>query len=1316
MTSQASRPRDEMPKAQAGAHNQTVAVRFQWLLRRASFRTRRSTSNKTSMGRLVGLELHNFKSYKGTAKIGLGNAPFTSIIGPNGAGKSNMMDAISFVLGVQSAQLRSHTLNDLIYRGPLELASEAPTSAHVCALYEKDSGELVQFMRTIKQAGGSDYKINGTNVTALQYSLALKNENILVKARNFLVFQGDIENVAAQSPKEMSRLVEAISGSLEYLDEYELLREELERARDVAAEVFSRKRTLTSDSNQYKEQMRERDLFEVKLNEKNRYVKIYYLYKLFHNQKRHFLALQNTTTISEKLAAARERLASEDAALQGILADSLRLSLDRKRLDAEVFDLKSAADSKRRALVPVASNKKLLESRIRQTTSKLENLTVDLANQENLASQLTDSLADANQALELFDAEMEALTSRINVPPEGMKQYEDLRNRFLASSGSSLEEAMSIVENDKNTLVSSVRSIETRKQDARDRILDLESTVRWTYDSKISDLEVILNDLLSQRAMKKSAKDELIKRTEENHYAELEATTKLRTIHERLDEVSSLQKETQSQKHMRDNVLMLRNSIKDGAIKGLLGELVRSSQRKYDSALQTSLGRYQNAIVVESLAVAHKCIEILKERRSGTAIFIPLDSVVIEQHNLNYLRSLSDNAWPALDLAKFEDQSIERAVRFALGGTIIVDNIDIARELKWGLANVLGCKFVALNGSIIHKSGLMTSGQTDSKALTWSKQELSELRKEKEELTQRLVKLQNEKPKDIDLSNLIEEMALIDDEIPQVRSKIENLQRLAREKKMEISHQLDVVTSLDADLILKKEALVAVDEKIAGLQLQIKSLQNQVYTDFCEQYGLRTIDEFECLHGPAMRSRSRQRAQLQRDIQSNVNKLAFQEETIKETRYRIDKLELTKEELGRQLSSVDETFESISNALQIEQNKVELVAETLSRCEKDLDEALQEAKVKEESKKEMEAEVKVLAEEHSSSEEHMQKIDSERLNIFKNCKLESIELPLEDGFLESVSLEVETHDVSLIAYQLQVDYTLLDGKLQERYSLKTEAELSVAIENVQKELEMLAPNSKALERLREVDQRIKDFDREFNKARQDEKRALNRFNELKQLRSEAFMKAFAHISDKIDGIYKELTKSEAAPLGGSAYLTLEDEDEPYGAGIRYHAMPPMKRFRDMELLSGGEKTMAALALLFAIHTYMPSPFFVLDEIDAALDNSNVARISNYIKNHAGPGFQFIVISLKSSLFENSDALIGIYREQREKCTKTVSLDLRQYSGQPKEVPISGDPGLASGDDEFVSGEHHHQVESGHQELDTGHQNPISDVHEEPVSR
>lgn len=128
-------------------------------------------------------------------------------------------------------------------------------------------------------------------------------------------------------------------------------------------------------------------------------------------------------------------------------------------------------------------------------------------------------------------------------------------------------------------------------------------------------------------------------------------------------------------------------------------------------------------------------------------------------------------------------------------------------------------------------------------------------------------------------------------------------------------------------------------------------------------------------------------------------------------------------------------------------------------------------------------------------------------------------------------------------------------------------------------------------------------------------------------------------------------------LPPQSFLDLEDSDEPYLEGIKYHAMPPLKRFRDMEHLSGGEKTIAALALLFAIHSWHPSPFFVLDEVDAALDNANVARIARYIRGHARPGMQFIVISLKNVLFQMSETLVGIYRDQGANSSRSLTLDV-----------------------------------------------------------
>lgn len=207
-----------------------------------------------------------------------------------------------------------------------------------------------------------------------------------------------------------------------------------------------------------------------------------------------------------------------------------------------------------------------------------------------------------------------------------------------------------------------------------------------------------------------------------------------------------------------------------------------------------------------------------------------------------------------------------------------------------------------------------------------------------------------------------------------------------------------------------------------------------------------------------------------------------------------------------------------------------------------------------------------------------------------------------------------------------------------------------------------------MQRLEDVETRLKLTEQEYEDSKTAAHEAKEAFNEVKQKRFELFNKAFTHIQEQISHVYKDLTRSEAYPLGGQAYLDIEeDTDMPYLSGIKYHAMPPLKRFRDMEHLSGGEKTMAALALLFAIHSYQPSPFFVLDEVDAALDNANVDKIKKYIQDHSGPGMQFIVISLKAGLFQDSDSLVGVYRDQEVNSSRTLTLDV-SYS-QPTRFSV-----------------------------------------------
>jgi len=241
----------------------------------------------------------------------------------------------------------------------------------------------------------------------------------------------------------------------------------------------------------------------------------------------------------------------------------------------------------------------------------------------------------------------------------------------------------------------------------------------------------------------------------------------------------------------------------------------------------------------------------------------------------------------------------------------------------------------------------------------------------------------------------------------------------------------------------------------------------------------------------------------------------------------------------------------------------------------------------------------------------------------------------------------------------------LKQRLGDREERKVRKEFEDARTSIEGEIEGMVPNMKAAEAFTNVTQKLKDTGADFDKAKEESRKATAEFQKIKNERTKRFMRAFNHIDEALKTIYRDMTKSSKHPLGGNAYLSLDDTEEPFKGGMKFNAMPPMKRFRDMEQLSGGEKTVAALALLFAIHSYHPAPFFVMDEVDAALDNINLRKVCNYIQQRSQSDFQCIVISLKDMFYERSEGLVGICKDVGTNSSRTMTVDLTQFDTEDK---------------------------------------------------
>lgn len=367
------------------------------------------------------------------------------------------------------------------------------------------------------------------------------------------------------------------------------------------------------------------------------------------------------------------------------------------------------------------------------------------------------------------------------------------------------------------------------------------------------------------------------------------------------------------------------------------------------------------------------------------------------------------------------------------------------------------------------------------------------------------------------------------------------------------------------------------------------------------------------------------------------------------------------EKLTREETELENSLCDVEN----EKKEQEKALKALTKKVDDLESELQS---KAEEKSDVEKKKSEIAKRLTNEETRLEYLYEQQREILRRSNLDQVSLPVngeeQDRATLSDSAEAEVGELGLgenAHIGLNIDFASVKDKSvlidkTEAYN-KANAKFEEQITELQSELERMQPNMRALDKYEEILARIAKEETELERIKQQCHEATTKFEEIKSVRYDRFMEAFNHVSNVIDETYKQLTKSSKHLLGGTAYLSLENTEEPYLNGIKYHAMPPMKRFREMEQLSGGEKTVAALALLFAIHTYRPSPFFILDEVDAALDNVNVNKVSNFIANC---GVQCIVISLKDLFYEKADSLVGICKDIATQRSKSLTLDLTQF--------------------------------------------------------
>lgn len=1228
------------------------------------------------MGRLVGIELENFKSYRGLARVGFGTSSyFTSIIGPNGSGKSNMMDAISFVLGVRSNQLRSNDLKSLIYRGAIDLdedngvsgeealsSTQDPDSAYVKAIYVKENGDTLEFKREITASGSCIFTINGASVTVSQYSQVLKEENILIKARNFLVFQGDVEKVASQSPAELTNMIETISGSVAFKKEFDDLQAKSDSAHDDTTLKNLKRKTIKEEINLLTSKCKEVDLYDKKIKEleilkANKYlVQLYKTETSLENAQKEFKANKKAlkdidAQIKAKTIEYREFIETQTAGKASI--KSTETEIESKEL--ELRQLKTD-------IIPFESKCNELKRKISDYQVRIETLKSEAESQNETIQTTEATLDDIKAAYDIFNNKLQAESIK-----EGSSQtdnsamlsdYNTQRQEFLLRAGY-LESQLRDLSDERTSIISQIDNLKNSQNLINNRVQEIDGRKtnavlnNSEIKSKLNSTKLQITNLETELVDLQSKKNEL-------GDLQIQLNQQLKVVLQKLTELNAARRETAREKKIREISSTLKRVFP--GVRGILHDIIRPKQRKHNTALAALLGKDLDSIIVDTLATAQECINYMKIQRLGVASFIPLSTIKVVPLDVS-LREIHSQAMPAIDTLSLPAE-FEKVGQYICGNSLICDTIEVAMSLKWNNPKGKSLKLVTLDGSLIHKSGLMTGGMSDSTSKRWNQSEWSSLNAQKEELKSQFERLKDQMPDDFKFLTIGEEIENLKQSIPEVERSMNDSDREIADFNKELNHEKTKFQGLESELMVLQKDKELIDQQFNTLKEKLVLIQDEVYHEFCSKYSMSSIEEYESKYGAKLVLDTKQDMRFRKEIQNLQQRVEFEKERLSDYNGRIERLCEDKLSFEEKFALCEESRSQTNSKIDTVTAEIEVLKEDYDQLKVQIRVSLSEETNLKTDLVTLKSDLKFTKKKFSQFEEVIETINMNRMNILSNSVVEGVKLPLLSGSLDDLPINNEDEDMeespTAALDGIEIDYeTIEDNNSIDLDDETVEESIRAKIEALAEQLKDMNPDARSRERLDAAKVKFKEAEADFKASKEVERELMVEFNKVRDKRYKTFMLAFEHISDNINEVYQDLTKS-ANDDGGSAYLTLENDEDPYLDGIKYQVKLPTKRFQEMSNLSGGEKTVAALALLFAVHSYHPSPFFVLDEVDAALDNANVGKIANYIAKHKGPNFQFIIISLKNSLFEQSDTLVGIYRDQDVHSSKVMTMDLRPY--------------------------------------------------------
>ena len=1193
------------------------------------------------------IQLVGFKSFADKTTIRFEEG-VTCIVGPNGCGKSNVADAVRWVLGEQSAKsLRGSNMQDVIFGGTLERKPQSFCEVTLLfdnenRIFDLDSPE-VSMTRRLYRTGESKYLINNQpsrlkDIVALFHGIGLGKEGYSI------IGQGKVEQIMNARPEDRRLIFEEATGLMVFKSR----KQEIERKiADSNGNLFiysqridEAERRLGPLSKQAEAAKEYKEYSEaLKLNEANTYI---YRYENAENEKSKYK--KDIAVISDKIISLNTQI------------ELINRRIDENREKIARADLRLSELNDRRVELSVGNERKdgelrLARERIRTYRSQIEAAVEMLAASKTRIGEIADNIAvtekkndSAVKRIAEIETQTEVLRAAVAALDKKIEVFEKLSDESRNSQLSSADDLSELKKN--------LGTLAARMEAAKDRIAELVAAVEKSEARKErlnDELASVRKDLKSLKDLTSTGMRDFEEKQEEAREMQLtindfnqelfNANGQIAALKENLEMYISLKNRYEGYKESVRRLLSVAKTNGDISkhLHGALADIVSTEQR-YEKAIETAFGGAMQNVVTATADDARYLIEYLKRTNGGVVTFLPVASMRARPDSREIRRALDERGAMGLatELVKYDDYYYN-VISNLLGNTLICDNIANATTIAKKYGNMF--KIVTLDGDTVSTSGAMTGGSSrrDSASLLSNERKIQEckeniLRKQKyiEKLKTAIAESEKAKKEaeaaidalsakyqgaNSEIAGLMQRETALTQQIVEAESDIATYSEALGEFRL----KLKVLEEEEANSSLSEEQL---NERRKQAELQMQSQHSQ-----CDRFKEERAEKSKTLHD------------LEVEYAALCSDLQKQKETIE--RLSAEKEDLVKRILDMEYEKTE--TETKLNGLEAEAQEKELTDEEKAAVQAIVDELAELSKQKEE----INATQLALEEERTGLQETLTK------NSDKRYKCE-IEISKIDTNLENTRLRMEE------AYEL--DY---EGCLAFRKADFNVEEAASMISALKRKITLLgAVNPNAVEEY----EYEKEHCQEMITQRDDLQKAIDDLQAaLDEIRAEMlriFNEGFDQINENFKVTFKELFG------GGRAELQIDyvEGEDPLSAGVEIVACPPGKKLTKISLLSGGERALTAIAILFAIIKSHPMPFCILDEIEAALDEANVDRFARYLKKFSSET-QFIVITHRKPTMELADALFGVTMQEKG-VSKMVSVKLSDVAD------ITGDSTLA----------------------------------------